>query len=87
MDEIAATDGIDVVFVGPFDLGNSLGFPITSATLHPTLAAAIEKVRVAADKAGKRSGIYCTSGAQAKSYVEKGFNMVRRTNLNRHGWG
>ncbi|KAL0635767.1 hypothetical protein Q9L58_005300 [Maublancomyces gigas] len=70
VEEIAAVDGIDVLYVGPFDLGNSIGHPITSDTLHPNLHAAIEKVRDAAVAAGKRSGIYCTDGDQGSHLSE-----------------
>ncbi|KAL7273314.1 hypothetical protein RUND412_003843 [Rhizina undulata] len=76
VDEIAAVEGIDVLFVGPFDLGNSIGHPITSENIHPELQAGIKKVLDAANRAGKRSGIYCTGGEQARMYVEQGFHMV-----------
>lgn len=76
VDAIAAIDGIDVLFVGPFDLGNNIGFPILTGEMHEELKTAIEMIRVAAEKAGKSSGIYCTSGAQAQTYADVGFQMV-----------
>ncbi|KAI5852689.1 HpcH/HpaI aldolase/citrate lyase family protein [Morchella snyderi] len=76
VDEIAAVDGIDVLYVGPFDLGNSIGHPITSDTFHPNLHAAIEKVYNAAAAAGKRAGIYCVDGDQAHMFSQKGFHML-----------
>lgn len=73
---IAAVDGIDVLFVGPFDLGNSIGHPVTEAGMHTALKDAIEKIRVAADKAGKVAGMYATSGEQARMFAQQGFRMV-----------
>lgn len=68
-------DGIDVLFVGPYDLGNSLGYPVTG-DFAPELKTAIETIKKAAAAAGKKSGIYATSGEQARAYADQGFNMV-----------
>jgi len=77
VEEIAAVDGIDVLFVGPFDLGNSIGYPVTSATLHPKLQEAIQKILDAANGARKKAGIYCSlGGEQAKMYSQQGFHMI-----------
>lgn len=75
----------------PFDLGNSIGYPII-AEMHEELVKAIEKIHKAVVDNGKRigmwdlrslvkilrisSGIYCTSGEQARMYADKGFHMV-----------
>lgn len=79
VDAIAAVPGVDLLFVGPFDLGNALGHPITGPTMHPELEAAISKVLVAAKKAGKKSGIYTPYGDQAKVMAGLGFDMVNVT--------
>ena len=42
----------------------------------PELKTAIETIRKAAAAAGKKSGIYATSGEQARAYADQGFNMV-----------
>nr|OQO18525.1 hypothetical protein B0A51_12216 [Rachicladosporium sp. CCFEE 5018] len=75
LDAIAAVPGIDVLFVGPFDLGNNIGHPIVSATRDPELVEAIASVQKAAEKNGISSGIYCNSGEEARSYADKGFGM------------
>jgi 4-hydroxy-2-oxoheptanedioate aldolase len=80
VDAIAAVPGVDVLFIGPFDLGNNIGHPILTGEQDPELKAAIEKIRVAAKKAGKWCGIYCSSGAQAKMYADQGFDMANVTN-------
>lgn len=76
VDEIAAVPGVDVLFVGPFDLGNNIGRPIIDGKMHDELHAAIAKVLKAANAAGKKAGIFCTSGEQAKEYADQGFHMV-----------
>lgn len=74
--EIAAVPGIDVLFIGPFDLGNNIGHPILQSKRDPELVEAIETIRKAAEEAGKRSGIYCNSGEEARQYADMGFHMV-----------
>ncbi|KAF9773423.1 hypothetical protein IL306_008780 [Fusarium sp. DS 682] len=76
IDEIAAVDGIDVLFIGPFDLGNALGHPIIEGVMAPELKDAIAKILAASQKAGKKTGVYCTGGEQAKLYAEQGFDMM-----------
>lgn len=34
LESIAAVDGVDVLFVGPFDLGNNIGRPILDGVMH-----------------------------------------------------
>jgi 4-hydroxy-2-oxoheptanedioate aldolase len=76
VDAIAAVPGIDVLFVGPFDLGNNIGHPILDGTMHENLVAAIQKVLQAANSAGKKAGIFCTNGQQAQNFADKGFHMI-----------
>lgn len=76
VEEIAAVPGVDVLLVGPFDLGNNIGHPILDGNMHENLVAAIGRVHEAAKKAGKKTGIYCTSGEQAREYADKGFDMI-----------
>ena len=76
MEAIAAVSGIDVLFIGPFDLGNNIGHPILDGVMHVDLHTAIEKIHQAATSAGKKTGIFCTSGKQAKEYADMGFHMI-----------
>jgi len=75
VDAIAAVEGVDVLLIGPFDLGNNIGHPIIEA-MDQELKDAIAKIHAAAGKAGKRTGIYCTSGEQAREYADAGFHMI-----------
>ena len=73
--EIANVPGIDVLFVGPFDLGNNIGYPI-QGQMAPELKQAIAKVLQVANEANKAAGIYATSGGQAKEYAQQGFHLI-----------
>lgn len=75
VEEIARVDGIDLLFVGPYDLGNNIGHPVLGE-FDPELKAAIAKILKAAQDAGKKSGVYATSGDQARAYADQGFQMV-----------
>ena len=75
VEEIAKVPGVDVLLVGPWDLGNNINKPVLDK-FHPDLEAAIERIRKAAVDNGKKSGIYCPNGEFAKRYAEQGFHMV-----------
>lgn len=67
---------VDLLFVGPFDLGNNIGHPVLNGVVPPELIAAIKRVLDATKAAGKWSGVFCTSGEQAKQFADMGFNLV-----------
>ena len=77
--EIAALPGVDCLLIGPFDLGNNIGHPILTGKMAPELEDAIEKIKEAAHAEGKKVGIYCTGGEQAREMADKGFDMVSGT--------
>jgi len=76
VDAIANTSGVDILFIGPFDLGNNIGHPIIDGKMHENLDAAIDKILKASINAGKKAGMFCTSGEQAKKYADMGFHMI-----------
>ncbi|KAK4128173.1 Phosphoenolpyruvate/pyruvate domain-containing protein [Parathielavia appendiculata] len=57
---------VDVVFVGPFDLGNNIDHPIINGKMDPELDQAIGRILKATVAAGKKCGIYCSSGEEAR---------------------
>jgi 4-hydroxy-2-oxoheptanedioate aldolase len=59
IDAILALDGIDVFFIGPSDLSQSMGHPGNPAA--PTVAAAINAVRGKIVTAGKIAGMPATT--------------------------
>ena len=67
---IAAVPGIDVVFVGPADLSQSLGIP--GEWDDPRLLAAVERVLGAAAAAGKCAGVLPTNPTRAAEWAAAG---------------
>ncbi|KAF5383123.1 hypothetical protein D9615_004811 [Tricholomella constricta] len=79
VEEIAAVDGIDVLFIGPYDLSISLGYPTPNPDPHPDVEKVIQKILQAAHGAGKKCAIYCSSGEQAATRAAQGFDMINVT--------
>ncbi|KAJ7785221.1 Pyruvate/Phosphoenolpyruvate kinase-like domain-containing protein [Mycena maculata] len=77
--DIAEVDGIDVLFIGPYDLSIALGYPVPSPDPHPEVEKIIQGIRQAAHRAGKKCAIYCASGAQAAWRAAEGFDMINVT--------
>jgi 2-keto-3-deoxy-L-rhamnonate aldolase RhmA len=73
-EEIAAIDGVDLLFVGPADLSFSLGLP--ASLDDPELRAAVAPVAEAARKHGKAAGILVGDPGQARTYRELGFTFI-----------
>lgn len=72
--EIAAVEGVDVLFVGPGDLSTNMGSMGDPGAQH--VQDAISSVRQAAARAGKASGILAPVKADADRYLADGFTMV-----------
>jgi 4-hydroxy-2-oxoheptanedioate aldolase len=82
VEQIAAVDGVDVLLIGPTDLGNNIGHPaVLSGGKHaPELDQAIDRINKAAHNAGKKSAIYMGTGEQARKYADMGFDMINSAN-------
>lgn len=74
VNEIAATDGIDVLWVGHFDLTNFLGVP--GQFQAPIYLDAVGEVVRAARQHGKGLGFMPADSAWAQEYRGYGFNML-----------
>jgi 2-keto-3-deoxy-L-rhamnonate aldolase RhmA len=74
VEEIAAIDGVDVLFVGPTDLSHSLGVP--GRFDDPTFRAALERVVAAASDAGKVAGILLRDAAALPDHRALGFRFI-----------
>ncbi len=72
--EIAAVEGVDVLFVGPGDLSTNMNAMGNPGADH--VQQAIASVRQAAADAGKASGILAPAKADADRYLRDGFTMV-----------
>lgn len=56
--------------------GNNIGHPIITGAMDPELKDAIARILEASHKAGKKCGIYCSNGEQAKICADQGFDMI-----------
>ena len=74
VDQIAAIDGVDVLFVGPQDLSHNIGVP--GDLQAPTYLVAVERVRAAAARHGKASGLLVRDGATAAARQADGWTFV-----------
>ncbi|CAM5284642.1 MULTISPECIES: HpcH/HpaI aldolase family protein [Streptomyces] len=72
--EIAATAGVDVLFIGTGDLALSLGQPCVLT--GPALDEARAAVLTAARTYGKRAGIFAYSLEAARQYIDEGFDII-----------
>jgi 2-keto-3-deoxy-L-rhamnonate aldolase RhmA len=72
--ELAAVDGIDVLFVGPSDLSYSMGIP--GELDHPDFRAAVERVVGAARAAGKAAGVMTAAPSAIGAAAADGFRMI-----------
>lgn len=74
LDEIAALDGVDVLFLGPADLSLALG--IFGQWDHPKFINAVETISKAANKAGKAAGVLFFDVNQYDFYFNNGFRFL-----------
>jgi 2-dehydro-3-deoxyglucarate aldolase/4-hydroxy-2-oxoheptanedioate aldolase len=72
VDEIAALDGVDVLWLGHFDLTNFMGIPFT----HPDYLKAVDSILAAARRHGKVAGFMAMDDVWARDYYAKGFRMM-----------
>lgn len=74
LDAIAATPGVDGVFIGPADLSASMGHPGNPG--HPDVQAAIHDGITRILRAGKAPGILATTESQARQWLAAGALFV-----------
>jgi 2-keto-3-deoxy-L-rhamnonate aldolase RhmA len=75
IDEIAATPGVDVLFIGTSDLSFSLG--LRGKQKEPKLQEAIARVAAAGKKHGKFLGRPAGTAQQIAEYRELGFQLFQ----------
>jgi 2-keto-3-deoxy-L-rhamnonate aldolase RhmA len=74
VDAIAAVDGIDVLWIGHFDLTNSLGIP--GQFSHPAYLEAVERVLEACRAHNKAPGIMAGAVADGQAELQQGFRAL-----------
>lgn len=76
VDAIAATPGIDALFIGPYDLSTALSGGSAQDVEAPDVMRAIDNICAAAVKAGKIPGIYCSDTTRALAMAKRGFRFI-----------
>ncbi|MBN2558270.1 MAG: hypothetical protein JXB33_05915 [Clostridia bacterium] len=76
IDEILGVEGVDGIFIGPYDLSGSYG--ITGQTSHPVISGAIDEVAKACKRHGKAAGIHIVevNEAAVRNAIDKGFAFI-----------
>lgn len=75
-EQIAAVEGLDGLFVGPGDLGISLGIGPGQDRDEPEIAAALTRVSAACRAAGKRCAVHAGSARYAAKMAGNGYDLV-----------
>jgi 2-keto-3-deoxy-L-rhamnonate aldolase RhmA len=74
VDAIAAVPGVDVLWLGHFDLTNFLGIP--GQFSHPQYREAVKRIVAAAERNGKAAGYMAADEALGREYLGHGFRMI-----------
>ena len=76
LDEILSTPSLDAVYIGPSDLGISLGVGGGLVPKSPEVIKAINDILAACKRHQVKAGIHCGSADNAKAMIAKGFDFV-----------
>lgn len=76
VDAIAATDGIDVLFLGPADLSIALSDGAKLDPMGKEIDEAIDCMLAAAGRAGKLLGAFCPTPARALDLAKRGVQFL-----------
>lgn len=74
IEEIVQIEGIDGIFIGPFDLSICMGIP--GQFDAPEFKEAVDRILRACKQAGKLCLMFTGTAAEAKMYIEKGFDAA-----------
>jgi 2-keto-3-deoxy-L-rhamnonate aldolase RhmA len=74
VEAIAQVPGVDVLWLGHFDLTNFLGIPAEFA--HPMYRDAVKRIAAAAKANGKAAGYMAADEALGREYLGHGYRMI-----------
>jgi 2-keto-3-deoxy-L-rhamnonate aldolase RhmA len=74
IEEIVEVDGIDAVFIGPYDLSASMG--LMGQVDHPEVLEAIDSVGRACQQRDISLGYFGTTAESVQDYVDKGYHLI-----------
>ena len=73
-EQIVATEGVDVLWVGHFDLSQGMGIP--GQFQHPAFLDNLRRVAQACRERGKAAGMQPASSEQAEQWLSLGYNVL-----------
>ena len=76
IEKIVKTPGLTGIYVGPSDLGISMGIGPGIDRTEPDYIAATDRILTACQSAGIVAGLHCATPAYAKQMIAKGFRFV-----------
>ncbi|MDO5022088.1 MAG: aldolase/citrate lyase family protein [Eubacteriales bacterium] len=74
LEEICQVPEIDVIFLGPYDMSQSMG--VTGQVTHPLVEDAAKRVIEITRKYNKAAGIFAGTGEIAKQRADQGFQYI-----------
>lgn len=74
IEEISSVEGIDVIFVGPYDLSQSMG--LTGQIWHPDVAKEITRIITICKKKGIETGVFTDTPEGIKHWAELGVKYL-----------
>ena len=80
VEEIAATPGLDAIYVGPADLALALGLAPAYEHDAPAHVEAVDAIRQACDRHGIIAGVHCVGGEMGARRQAQGFRMTTLVN-------
>ena len=75
--EIVKVDGVDVIFVGPTDLSNSLG--VTGQSQHPKMKQTLDRIVELVVESDKTLAIMVPGAEAARTWVQRGARYITVT--------
>ena len=76
VDDIASTEGLTGIYIGPSDLSISMGLKPGLDRTEEKIVKAIEKIKMACKKHDIKVGIHCLSPEYLKNKFKDGFNLA-----------
>jgi 4-hydroxy-2-oxoheptanedioate aldolase len=76
VEDIAKVPGLDMLYIGPSDLGISLGREGRMDQTDLVVTKAIDRILDVAKRHGLKAGIFCVAPAYSKAMLNRGFDLV-----------
>jgi 2-keto-3-deoxy-L-rhamnonate aldolase RhmA len=79
VEEIIAVPGLDLIFLGPYDLSQRLGVP--GEVTHPVVVTAVRDVVSRARAHGVATGVWAPDAVAARAWLDAGVSLVAASNV------